>query len=460
MAVTGPGASGWLQGCSGFREWAETLGPEQRSFGGPATWAVATGAAVMLLAATQAPRFAGFFRVELAAVLALYLMALGVALAVHALEGRRPPTPVRRGLGCLAKNFSFQLALSGTVAFSEPPGTFAFASLPVLGACLQGAVVRPAPHHPYLAAAHGLAMAVALALHPAAAQIVVFASLAPLALGGLVVSGFVAAGLAEQGAALGQLRSAIRAQVLAGRGAEVERLSRTLERAVALRAEGRAALAEALRSVEALQGASLAAGFEEGPALERLRAGAAALRAVLGRLAGAIQETRELGREAPLPASGLEEAPAFALAREVVAELATRFPHVALSCRATSRQAEQRLAGVGGGRTSLRRILENLLANACEGDGTRGARRVEVTISAEPEAQLVAIEVRDDGPGFPPALLALPIAPFSGTKASRSGLGLYIAERLARASGGLLRRENRGGGGARVAVFLPEAPGR
>ena len=363
---------------------------------------------------------------------------------------------MQRGLGCLVKNFSFQLALSSTVAFSEPPGTFAFAALPVMGACLQGRVVRPAPRYPYLVAAHGFAMATALALHPAGRHIVVFASVAPLALGGLVVSGFVAAGLAEQGTALEQLRSAIRAQVLAGRGAEVERLSRTLERAVALGSESRAALGEALRSAEALQDASLAPSLE-GAALDKLRAGVEALREVLRRLAGAIQETRELGREVPIPAAGLEEVPAFALAREVVAELAPRFPHVALSCRATSRYAERGAAAVGGGRASLRRILENLLTNACEGDG---ARRAEVVVSAEPEARLLAIEVRDDGPGFPPALLALPIAPFSGTKATGSGLGLYIAERLARASGGLLRRENPSEGGARVAVFLPEAGAR
>ena len=445
-----------MQGRSRFREWAETLGPEQRSSGGPARWVVATGAAVVLLAATRTPGLAGFFRLDLAPVVALYLMALGTALAVHALELRLPPTPMQRGLGCLVKNFSFQLALSSTVAFSEPPGTFAFAALPVMGACLQGRVVRPAPRHPYLVAAHGFAMATALALHPAGRHIVVFASVAPLALGGLVVSGFVAAGLAEQGTALEQLRSAIRAQVLAGRGAEVERLSRTLERAVALGSESRAALGEALRSAEALQDASLAPSLE-GPALEKLRAGVEALREVLRRLAGAIQETRELGREVPIPAAGLEEVPAFALALEVVAELAPRFPHVALSCRATSRHAERGAAAVGGGRASLRRILENLLTNACEGDG---ARRAEVVVSAEPEARLLAIEVRDDGPGFPRRSSRSRSPRSAARRRHGSGLGLYIAERLARASGGLLRRENPSEGGARVAVFLPEAGAR
>jgi signal transduction histidine kinase len=302
-------------------------------------------------------------------------------------------------------------------------------------------------------------MAVALAMNPTASHVVLFASVGPLAIGGLVVSGFVSAGLAEQGTALEQLRSAIRAQVLAGRGAEVERLSFTLDRALALGAESRAALCESRRSAEALLDASRAPSLE-GPELEKIREGVASLRGTLGRLAVAIQETRELGREVPLPAAGLEAVPALALARETVAALAPRYPQVAFSCRATSRHAEQGAAAVGGGGASLRRIIENLATNACEGNGTRGARRVEVVVSAEPEARLLAIEVRDDGPGFPPALLARPIAPFAGTKTGGNGLGLYVAERLARASGGLLRRENLSEGGGRVTVYLPEVAGR
>ena len=457
--MTGPGTLGWMQGRSSFREWAEGLGPEQRGLGGPTTWVVATLGAALALAAVQAPRFAGLLQLDLPPVLGSYLLALASALTVRGLEVRRPVSRVQRGLGRLVNNFTFQLALSSTVAFSEPPGTFALAALPVMGACFKGMVLRPEPRHPYLAAAHGLGMAVALALNPTPEHVVVFASVGPLALGGLVVSGFVSAGLAAQETALEQLRAAIRAQVLAGRGAEVERLSFTLERALALGGESSAALGESQRSAEAVLEASRAPGLE-GPALEKIREEVVSLRGALGRLASAIQETRELGREVPIPAAGLEAVPALALAREVVAGLAPRYPQVAFSCRATSRHAEQGAAAVGGGRASLRRILENLGANACEGDGTRTARHVEVVVSAEPEARLLAIEVRDDGPGLPAALLARPIAPFGGTKANGSGLGLYVAERLARASGGLLRRENPSEGGARVTVFLPEVAAR
>jgi C4-dicarboxylate-specific signal transduction histidine kinase len=66
--------------------------------------------------------------------------------------------------------------------------------------------------------------------------------------------------------------------------------------------------------------------------------------------------------------------------------------------------------------------------------------------------------VRDDGPGFPPDVLGRPVAPFVTTKPAGLGLGLYTAERLARASGGSLERANLPGGGAAVTLFLQLAP--
>jgi C4-dicarboxylate-specific signal transduction histidine kinase len=114
---------------------------------------------------------------------------------------------------------------------------------------------------------------------------------------------------------------------------------------------------------------------------------------------------------------------------------------------------------VSGGPGSLRRIVENTVANACEGDGSALPQRIEVVVSAQPDTGSLAVEVRDDGPGFLPALLAAPISAFRTTKPGGTGLGLYTVERLVQASGGWLRRANRPEGGAVVAMFLPEARG-
>jgi len=48
------------------------------------------------------------------------------------------------------------------------------------------------------------------------------------------------------------------------------------------------------------------------------------------------------------------------------------------------------------------------------------------------------LTIADDGPGFSEAMLSAPFRGFHTTKAGGTGLGLYTAERLLRASGGSL----------------------
>jgi C4-dicarboxylate-specific signal transduction histidine kinase len=144
------------------------------------------------------------------------------------------------------------------------------------------------------------------------------------------------------------------------------------------------------------------------------------------------------------------------VAREVVADAARRFTAVAI------RTAERTPGGAArvllrGGEESLRVILENLVANACEGDGARGARSVEVAVAPRPGGGEVDLAVSDDGPGLRADLLAAPVRAFVTTKPDGTGLGMYTASRLAAASGGELLRENRAEGGARVTLRLRAA---
>jgi signal transduction histidine kinase len=76
------------------------------------------------------------------------------------------------------------------------------------------------------------------------------------------------------------------------------------------------------------------------------------------------------------------------------------------------------------------------------------------------------VTVRDDGPGIPPEHLAQVTEPFYRVDAARSsdgsgaasvGLGLSIADTVARAHGGALRLVNRAGGGLDVIVELPRS---
>jgi signal transduction histidine kinase len=105
---------------------------------------------------------------------------------------------------------------------------------------------------------------------------------------------------------------------------------------------------------------------------------------------------------------------------------------------------------------AVRRILAELLSNAARFGGESG----EIVLSLEREPGGLVLAVRDHGPGFPPEVAGQLGAVFAGEAAyARShcgpGLGLALADRLARAIGGRLSLERAGSGGALVRLHLP-----
>lgn len=95
--------------------------------------------------------------------------------------------------------------------------------------------------------------------------------------------------------------------------------------------------------------------------------------------------------------------------------------------------------------------LASLIQNACQ-----FARR-EVVIEARWTAAEVAITIRDDGPGFPPALLDRLGEPYISSRAhtgDHMGLGIFIARNLLQQTGGSLDFSNIAGG-ARVDIAWP-----
>lgn len=140
------------------------------------------------------------------------------------------------------------------------------------------------------------------------------------------------------------------------------------------------------------------------------------------------------------------------IAREVLDRLGRRFPAVTLALHGDATEAE-----VAGGGTTLQRLLFNLVMNACEGDGARGATHVDVTVHGDPAARRVRIDVIDDGPGFAPEMVEAPLGEARSTKAGGSGLGLAVAQALTQASDGTLLHGNLAVAGARVSLSLPMA---
>jgi heavy metal sensor kinase len=104
------------------------------------------------------------------------------------------------------------------------------------------------------------------------------------------------------------------------------------------------------------------------------------------------------------------------------------------------------------------RALDNLVGNAVR----HAPAGSSVSVRATRTGDDIEIVVLDDGPGFPPDFLPHAFERFRRADDARSrdeggtGLGLAIVRSVANAHGGTARAENRNGGGAAVALDLPD----
>src|SRR5437870_2680864 len=104
---------------------------------------------------------------------------------------------------------------------------------------------------------------------------------------------------------------------------------------------------------------------------------------------------------------------------------------------------------------ALKRCLTNLVANAIK-FGSRADIELE-------DGPVVAIRVRDAGPGIPDAELERVFEPFYRLESSRNrdsggtGLGLTIARDIAQAHGGTLSLRNLAAGGLEAELLMPRA---
>ena len=103
---------------------------------------------------------------------------------------------------------------------------------------------------------------------------------------------------------------------------------------------------------------------------------------------------------------------------------------------------------------AIRRLVDNLLGNAAKHAGG------EIRLVTQAEKDRVVLAVLDRGPGIDPAMVERLKEPFTRLDASRAGssgagLGLAIAERIARLHGAALELLPRSGGGLEARVTFP-----
>ncbi|MBS1198566.1 MAG: sensor signal transduction histidine kinase [Proteobacteria bacterium] len=104
-----------------------------------------------------------------------------------------------------------------------------------------------------------------------------------------------------------------------------------------------------------------------------------------------------------------------------------------------------------GGRKALFGALVNLLENAMQATPAGG----KICLSGERRGDVLALGVRDSGPGVSRETQARIFEPFFTTKGQGTGLGLAIALGVARAHGGAIELFSEPGEGAEFVLSLP-----
>jgi len=103
----------------------------------------------------------------------------------------------------------------------------------------------------------------------------------------------------------------------------------------------------------------------------------------------------------------------------------------------------------------MKRVFVNLIDNALEAMGRRGAISIGTHYAAA--AQVMTVEVADDGPGIPPEDKEKLFLPYFSTKKRGTGLGLAIVNRIISDHNGSIRVEDNRPRGTRFIIELPAA---
>lgn len=141
--------------------------------------------------------------------------------------------------------------------------------------------------------------------------------------------------------------------------------------------------------------------------------------------------------------------PAARIAELDLNELITELQHLysdsdpTLTIRTRLAPNLPRIMGDAG---QIRQIIHNLLKNASEATEKQTVRLIEVTTdllhNGNGQCSGVRLGVRDNGSGFPPALLARVFEPYVSQKARGTGLGLAIVKKIVQEHGATIEVGN------------------
>ena len=401
----------------------------------------------VLALAVWAPGAQSFFDLPFGKALACLAPSLALGIVFALLHRGRQRLEWWGWLYLVAGTGALQFYLAALMALAKMPGAVVFGAVLLFTTGYHGRLHRVAPSQPFLALGSAVALGLAALLSRTEQHVALFAVMAPLAVILELYTGTFALQHDLARAEAEQLRAAVQAQMLEQQERDVGRLSQALVQILGYNHDinntlmSVSAAADMLSVMGVQRNALPRAEFEE--LVREVNEGLARIREM-------VIEIRQKGRRSV--SHEPENVHLVPVLESVRTSLGWRFPDVDIQVK-VEEQATHAL--LRGGATTLRRVVENLVLNACEGNGQQGAAKVDILARSEPYSGRLELLIADDGPGFPAERLKAPIEGLSTTKPNGTGLGLYTSECLIRASGGTLERHNRPTGGAQLRILLP-----
>lgn len=117
---------------------------------------------------------------------------------------------------------------------------------------------------------------------------------------------------------------------------------------------------------------------------------------------------------------------------------------------------DARVSAIRGDSAQLRQLLHNLLQNAL--DSATSSADPLIMARSHASVDNVTLEIEDNGPGFPEAMLSRAFEPYVTSKEKGTGLGLAIVKKIVEEHHGRVSIENISPRGARVSIVFPAAP--
>jgi PAS domain S-box-containing protein len=120
-------------------------------------------------------------------------------------------------------------------------------------------------------------------------------------------------------------------------------------------------------------------------------------------------------------------------------------------------ELDPHLPQVQGDPARLMQVIHNLLQNAEQAVAEITTPRIVVSTNSDRERAW--LRVRDNGPGFPPDILARAFEPYVTTKTKGTGLGLAIVQKIVEEHNGRIEIRNCASSGAEISIQLPTMVG-